>query len=186
MIARFSAVLGMLMLLVAENANARPFSNPTWDVVTPSVSSFTIGTSTIDYTQPTSPISDIWYYNGNINNQSQDNLKSVFSTALGIQFPATGSDGTTCDNSCTGTFSSSTSFNLLAVHFGNGELLFQFQNPIKTFTFDSADLPNGLSNYRSYTDVPREVSPVPEPTEGALLLAGLALLGFIAARRKSV
>ena len=37
-----------------------------------------------------------------------------------------------------------------------------------------------------YDTISIAVSPVPEPTEGALLLTGLGLFGFIAARRKTV
>jgi len=41
---------------------------------------------------------------------------------------------------------------------------------------------NALTDNGTYT-VGVAVSPVPEPTEGALLLSGIGLLGFIAARR---
>ena len=44
---------------------------------------------------------------------------------------------------------------------------------------------NTVLGYVAGPNISYSLSPVPEPTEGALLLSGIGLLGFIAARRKS-
>ena len=54
-----------------------------------------------------------------------------------------------------------------------------------TYVLD-INLVTGLSGLGGYQFSVSNVTPVPEPTEGALLLSGVGLLGFIAARRKSV
>ncbi|MES2637071.1 MAG: VPLPA-CTERM sorting domain-containing protein [Pseudomonadota bacterium] len=72
-------------------------------------------------------------------------------------------------------FSDLTAFNYLAVHYGNGELFFAFDNAITAFTLTG--LPRGLSNYRTYN-----LSEVPVPAAGWLF--GTALIGLMGLRRR--
>ncbi len=77
-------------------------------------------------------------------------------------------------------FSSVASFDYLAVHFGRGELLFNWPAPQTSFSISG--LPRDFSNYRTYSS---NVSAVPEPETYAMMLVGLSLIGFAARRRKS-
>lgn len=55
------------------------------------------------------------------------------------------------------------------------QALLIYNDPVRGGDHDYNDLVVGVN-----------ISPVPEPTEGALLLSGIGLLGFIVARRKTV
>jgi hypothetical protein len=194
----YVAVVGALALLVAESASAAPPVQPVpaWVNISPTTSPITIdwingnntGITVVTY----SPVAaGIWSYDGNIANQSAANIRGVVETQFGLA-PSTLTNVFICDTytSCTtggdgtgsntNTFTSQSSFDYLAIHFGNGELLFNFTAPQTTFTI--AGLHNGLSNFRAYTDG-TPVSVVPEPSTYAMLLAGLGLIGF-SARRK--
>jgi hypothetical protein len=183
-----SATFVLLVLLDAENASAHSINNqspsPSWtDLTSPNsqisvtwINGNSTGSSLITYSPSAA---NIWSYDGNISNQSSANILKVIDTQFGL-----GSKALTavsqCNIGCSSTYTSTKSFDYLAVHYGNGELLFDFSKPITSFTISG--LHNGLSNYRAYNNI----SPVSEPTEGALLLSGIGLLGFIAIRRKSV
>ena len=167
------------LLFVASYANAS-----TWTALNPLNPGFT-------YT--VYPANGIFYYDGNIVPQDQANIKTVTETQFGLTPGAlsfvSGCDSPTsgCTNATggvsgsTNTFSSTAIFNYLAVHFGQQELLFHWDNGITNFSFlDSSDTFNGLSNYRAYGDP----SKVPLPAAGWLF--GSALMGFMGLRRKTL
>lgn len=168
------------LLFVASYANAS-----TWSVLNPLNPGFT-------YT--VYPASDILSYNGNITPQSPANIQSVTETQFGLASGAltfvSGCDSPTsgCTNATggasgsTNTFSSTTIFDYLAIHFGQQELLFHWNNGITDFSFtDNNNSFKGLSNYRAYSD---GLSEVPLPAAGWLF--GSALMGFMGLRRKTL
>ena len=143
---------------------------------------------------------EVWYYNGNITPQNSSSIKGVVETQFGLttgsltavsqcDSPISGCINATATNSGSGNttyhFSSTKTFDYLALHGGQWELLFHFSAP--TTNFYLGVIPTGkfgmggLSNYRSYTA--SSLTPVPEPETYAMLLAGLGLLGFVARRR---
>lgn len=176
-------LMAIPFVLFATYLNAAPMPPPVWSVLTPGAPGFT-------YT--VFPANDIRYYNGNITNQSPANIETVVETQFGL-----GTSALTlvsqCDEPtsvCTGatggasggtnTFSSNAAFNYLAVHFGQAELLFYWDNAITNFSFtDPNNMFRGLSNYRAYSD---GVSEVPLPAAGWLF--GSALLGFVGLSRR--
>ena len=83
-----------------------------------------------------------------------------------------------CDSACSDTFVSSTAFDYLAVHFGQGELLFRWLSPVTDFTISG--LPRGISNYRAYDNV----TATPLPSGALLFVTGLlAALPLVSKRR---
>lgn len=182
---------GMLTMFLAGNANAKQNNPPTpaWTEYTTPGSSILVtwingnstGSSTVTYS-PTA--ANIWSYDDNIQDQSSGNILSVIDTQFKLSPTLLHSAGS-CDNNCTDTFTSTTSFDYLAVHYGQGELLFQFSAPIKSFSISG--LHNGLSNYRAYTNLlsVTSISAVPEPETYGMLLAGLGLMGFMVRHKKN-
>lgn len=57
-------------------------------------------------------------------------------------------------------------------------------SPLSTGTYDVIVQGSALSSNSAY-NVSLTLSPVPEPAESALMLSGIAMLGFIASRRKA-
>lgn len=174
----FISLFVALSLLPMSNISAA-----TWSVVDPSNAFFS-------YT--VSPADAIWYFDGNITPQNPANIKNVTENQFGLNPGAltyvSGCDKATsqCTNATggasgnTNTFSSDVAFNYLAVHFGQAELLFYWDNAINSFSFtDSEDAFKGLSNYRAYSD---GLSEVPLPAAGWLF--GSALIGLMGLRRK--
>jgi len=177
----------LLILLLAGNAYAESSSAASWTEYTNPGNSISItsnsdnsgsSTSTVSFS---AGVSDVWSYNGNIESQSSNNILSVIDTQFNLSATSLHSVGG-CDSNCSNTFSSSSAFDYLAVHYGKGELLFQFAAPTTSFTISG--LPNGLSNYRAYSDI--SISAVPEPESYGMLLAGLGLMGFMVHRKKNV
>ena len=187
-----AATAGLLAMFAAGSALAKPVNNqptptPAWSFIIPTTSPITIdwinGNSSGKTVVTYSPAAKgIWSYDGNISKQSQKNIQKVIDSKFSFGSKAL-SYVSGCDTACTGSFNSKTSFDYLAVHFGNGELLFQFATPQTAFTIDG--LHNGLSNYRAYTDIKGCVSPVPEPDTSSLIITGLGLLGFMVLRKNN-
>lgn len=194
------SLLSVSAISVNAYAVPKPAATPAWTKITPTTSPITI-----DYIQAGalkqasvsySPLASvILSYDDNPTPQDPTSIKQLFVTEFtAFNLPApTLTFVSSCDNptsACTGatggtttgtysnTFSSLSAFNYLAVHFGQGELLFKFATAQTSFSIGG--LPRGLSNYRAYTDI----SAVPEPESYAMLLAGLGLLGFAARKRK--
>ncbi len=178
-----------LTSLVAESAMAS-----TWSVISPTTSPFTISytqggktkSADVNYT----PLAaDIRYFDDNITPQDPASIKAVTENQFGLlsgsltyvsscDEPTSGctnATGGTATGTYTNTFTSNGAFNYLAIHFGQGELLFHWANNLASgTTFEIGGLPRDLSNYRAYTD---DVSSVPLPA--AAWLFGSALLGFV-------
>ena len=135
------------------------------------------GTATASVHYTPGSAAQIWYYNGNISNQSPSNMMTVTESQFGLGSGALQSVSA-CDSACSDTFVSSTAFDYLAVHFGQGELLFHWLSPVTDFTISC--LPRGISNYRAYGNV--AATPLPS---GALLFATglLAALPLVSKRR---
>lgn len=160
-------------------------SASTWTVLNPSSPGFTYSVF---------PANDIRYFDDNITPQNPVNIKAVTEAQFGLASGAltfasacdmptsvcTNASGTASGN--TNTFSSTVAFNYLAVHFGQAELLFYWDNAINNFSFtDTQNAFKGLSNYRAYSD---GISEVPLPAAGWLF--GSALMGLMGLRRRKL
>lgn len=159
------------------------------EIVNPATSGFSFAGNTVSYSLSSGAVaSDVWATAaGNTGPQSAASIEALIDTQYKLPSSGAGSLSLTgqndnLDSVKSGSFTVDSSFNYLAVHFGNGELLFQFAAPVAAGTvFNFAGLPNGVSNYRAFTT---GVSAVPEPATYAMLLGGLGLVGAIARRRK--
>lgn len=176
-------LFGLLVLLFSTMASAATVA--TWTTLNP---------SSVAFSYTPAPADAIKYYNGNITNQSAANIKSVIETQFALT-PSALTHVSGCDTataicisavateasaagSTTNSFVSTIAFNYLAVHFGQAELLFYWNNPITSFTFTDLDgkkgFVKGLSNYRAYSD---SVSPVPVPAAAWLFGSVIGLFG---------
>lgn len=174
------SMLAALTLMSAAQA-------ATWVDVGPA-SGFSIESSTVTYSP--SPALVVKYYDDNLVPQSPADIQSyingVFGTSLGAAVSFCDSATSGCSSGTTAgasggvnSFTSVEAYDYLAIHFGQGELVFQWAAPVAAgTTFTVGGLPKDLSNYRAY------VSAIPEPETYAMLLAGLGLLGFLARRRQ--
>ena len=143
----------------------------------------------------TSPIAFQWGFSVPDNPTPQDAgsiqafAASWFGVALTSLVDANDKAGTTSTLSGTG-FSTSTTANVYAVHFGGGELAFLFNTAVALSLSDWTG--PGLSNFRSYNIVCTEACPgqqgnppgVPLPAALPLFASGSAVIGFFAWRRK--
>jgi hypothetical protein len=196
----FAVGLG-LALLVSTSANASPVKivlSPSWTDLGTTGSPLSVewigksnGNDVYNYATVTyspSP-AHVWSYDGNITNQSAANIKTVVETKYGISGLTLVSQ---CDNptsGCSGGASAtannganqfvSDGYDYLAIHFGQGELLFHWLYNLHDVTFEISGLPKGLSNYRAYTDGNEPPPPPPVPLPAAAWLFGSALLGFV-------
>lgn len=174
-----TALLGLCLISAGANA-------ATWFQITPTGPG-TLHLNNADYSYSpytTPPVESIWGYNGNITPQNQANIlthiTSVYGTAPIFKDKADIGNGT---------FNTPNAFNYLAIHVGQGELLFRFFGTISQFTISkTGGTAGGLSNYRTYLgDIitnPNPPNPVPVPA--AVWLFGSALAGLVGtARRKS-
>lgn len=179
-----------LVMLVSTAAFAKPVPNivldPAWidmgDAASPMSVEY-IGKSGGDdvykhatVTYSPSP-AHVWSYDGNITDQSPAHIKTVVETQYGVSGLTLVSSG----DAPVGSDSKSANILLngidyLAIHFGQGELLFHWLTNLNNVTFSIDGLPRGYSNYRGYTDG-KEPPAVPLPA--AAWLFGSVLLGFV-------
>jgi len=182
---RMKAILVAALMAMPTLATAA-----VWTSLNPSATAFSYGPN---------PANAIWYYNGNLTPQNDSSIRAevenVFGLTAGSLFSVSKCDGATTgctgasatetsnNGSTTNTFSSVNAFNYLAIHFGQAELVFQWINPITSFTFTDLNGPNGfvrgLSNYRAYGDI----SAIPVPAAAWLFASGLGLFGVARTRK---
>jgi hypothetical protein len=176
------AAIAALSVAFAPAAYAAPPSAVWIDILSPSTSGFTAGSKQVTY----GPIgaNEVWVYDGaNITPQNASNIESIVETQFGL--PSTGVGSLSLvgqnDTQTTNSFTLTSATSYLAIHYGQGELLFHWNTPLAANTvFTIANLPHGISNYRAFNTI----SAVPEPTTYAMMASGLGLLGFMARRRK--
>lgn len=171
------AAVGLFMMVAALSASAADWT----EIPNPPTSGFAVGSNTVTYSPQASTV---WVYDGaNIVPQDPANIASVIETVFGL--PASSLSLVSAAENLTGTSGSillSGSTDYLAIHYGLGELLFHWDQPLAAGTeFTFAGLPHEISNFRAYVSV----TPVPEPATYGMLISGLALVGFLARRRKS-
>ncbi len=177
------AIAALVLAIVVQISPAQ--ASPVWTEYLPTVTnptndpisiSYAMGhgmaTASVHYTPGSA--AQVWYYNGNISNQSVSNMMTVTESQFGLGSGALQSVSA-CDSGCSDSFVSTSAFDYLAVHFGQGELLFHWLSPVTDFTISG--LPRCISNYRAYDNV--AATPLPS---GALLfatglLAALPLVG---------
>jgi hypothetical protein len=178
-------------------------TSPMWiKTANPSMAGFDVGTNSVQY----GPVAaqTVWVYDGDNppntagpgNSQSPATIKTLIETkfeltnAISLTSEGDFEEQNSKNEDKSGSFNISPSFDYLAIHYGQGELLFHWDSPFTTTTaFSFSNLPHGISNYRAYLSLGQEtppVSPVPEPETYGMMIAGLGLLGFMARRRKSV
>lgn len=140
---------------------------------------------------------DVWYYNANLTPQSPAAIETVVENRYGL-LAGSLSTAAYCDNVSTGscvkataknttpngvptsTFTATTPFDYLAIHLGNGELIFHWS--LATSTFTLAGMPtSSISNYRAFAGP--QVLATPLPGAALLLASALGGAGFIARRR---
>jgi hypothetical protein len=176
------AAIAMLGAIVAPAAYAAPPSAVWIDILSPSTSGFTAGANQVTY----GPVAanEVWVYDGaNITPQDPVNIESLMESKYGL--PSTGVGSLMLvgqnDHQSTNSFTLVNATSYLAIHYGQGELLFHWNTPLAAnTTFTIANLPHGISNYRAFDSI----SAVPEPSAYAMMAGGLGLLAFIARRRK--
>jgi hypothetical protein len=180
---------GKLFAVAAALAFSGAAQAASWvEIDNPSTSGFSVSGKTVTY-GPTAA-SEVLFYNGNITPQNPANIANVISTQFDL--PATGTGSITLadsDDSLTsarsGSFTVDSAFDYLAIHYGQGELIFHWSTEQAAGTvFTISNLPKGLSNFRAY-DAVSAVSAVPEPATYGMMLGGLGLIGFVARRRKA-
>jgi hypothetical protein len=174
------AAVGLFMMAAALSASAADWT----EITNPPTSGFAVGSSTVTYSPQASTV---WVYDGaNIVPQDPDYIASVITTVFGLPTSGPGSVSlVSIGENLTGTSGSITlsgSTDYLAIHYGLGELLFHWDQPLAAGTeFTFAGLPHEISNFRAYLTV----AAVPEPATYGMLISGLALVGFLARRRKT-
>ena len=145
-----------------------------------------------------SPAFDVRYFSGNLNPQSSAGIL----TELQSQFGPTFTSASQCDSPTSGctnasavaasglydfTYTSTTPYNFMAIHFGQAELVFAFASNVAAGTPFSigTDIGTGLSNYRTYIGPQQGPGPGTVPIPAAIWMVGSALFGaFGFARRK--
>ena len=183
---------------LAASAQAAPPPPSTWITLTNPPSPFTLEGGNLLYSP--APALVVKYFNGNLTPQSP----AAIQAAINAQFSLSGAGAlgaavSACDGATSGctfgssaaalsgpmytnSFTSAAAYDYLAVHFGQGELVFHWSSPVLAGnSFLIGGLPHGLSNYRAYMS---PVTSVPEPGAYAMLLAGLGVMGALARRRK--
>lgn len=167
-------------------ANAAHAASGIWTEITSDKWTNVTSSGATLYLDATTPLSftadslasDVWYFNANPSHNSLDGMAAAIDTQFSLSGSSLVKNVSSCDGGC-GMSYSSASFNYLAVHFGGGELLFQWSKPVSTFAITSGL--TAVSNFRAYTNATApNVPAVPEPETYAMMLAGI--LGVMALR----
>jgi hypothetical protein len=140
---------------------------------------------TSDYSQG---LSDSFSFSKTVANTFSDNYLFSVGSSL-VDFTATTGNLLGVKNLTLSLYGENTAGSISTANFiasSSGLNSLELSGPLVTsYTYYDLVVSGGGKGKMSYGGS-ASISPVPEPTEGALLLSGLGLLGFIAARRKNV